>query len=101
MTAFSPKTPTEIVRYGFSLGPLVNHGETVATTVWSITTATGGSVFSASSMLFGSPIVDISPTVRHLIQGGIDGYNYTVGCQVVTSEGQVLETSATLAVSVR
>jgi len=93
---FSPKTPTEIVRYGFSLGNLVNHGETVVTTSWSITTATGGFTFSASSMLFGSPIIDLTPTVRHLIQGGIDGYQYTVGCQVSTSEGQVLETSALL-----
>ena len=98
---FSPKTPTEIVRYGFNLGNLINHGETIATTVWSVTTATGGFSFSAASMLFGSPIVDLSPTVRHLIKGGIDGYQYTVGCQVSTSDGQVLETSTTLDVVVR
>jgi hypothetical protein len=93
--SFSPKTPTEIVRYGFDFGPLLDHGESVATSSWSIFTTATVPV-SAASMLFGSPITDLSPVVRHLIQGGIDGTSYSVGCQITTSEGQVLETASEL-----
>ena len=94
MAAFDSKTPTEIVRYGFNFGPLIDFGETIATSTWSIVTS-GASPVSAASMLSGSPIVDLSPVVRHLITGGIDGTSYVVGCQITTTEGQVLETSAT------
>jgi len=50
-------------------------------------------------MLFGSPIVDLSPVVRHLVQGGQNGTTYIVGCRITTSEGQILETATTLGVS--
>jgi hypothetical protein len=96
--AFSPKTPTEIVRYGFNFGALIQHGESVATSTWTIVTS-GASPVSASSMLFGSPIVDLSPVVRHLVQGGQNGTTYVVGCRITTSEGQILETATTLGVS--
>jgi hypothetical protein len=93
--SFSPKTPTEIVRYGFDFGPLLDHGESIATSSWSVfTTAT--IPVSAATMLFGSPITDLSPVVRHLIQGGSDGVSYTVGCQITTSGGQILETATDL-----
>lgn len=95
---FSAKDPAEVIVYGFDFTSLLDDGEAITSSVWSLSVDTAVGTDTTTLELVGVADISGAPIVRHLIRLGTAGFTYFVTCEVVTDAGQTLRARARLPV---
>lgn len=96
--SFSPKRTDEKLTYAFDFRNVLNSGESINSSVWTISVVRPLTTPAPTDMLVGSATI-IGTQVFQQIRNGVDGVLYNVVAQITTNLSNIIDENALLQIS--